>query len=62
MEGDSTDRLAAPTNGGRSLPYAAAMAKQRKPGDSTTPAGSPEGPPGKKQKSKARKNRSKGRG
>jgi len=44
------------------IPYCAQMAKAKKPGDSTTPAGSPEGPPGKKQKSKARKNRGKGRG
>jgi hypothetical protein len=32
------------------------MAKQKKPGDATTPKGSPEGPPGKKQRTKARKN------
>ena len=31
------------------------MAKAKKPGDATTPRGSPEGPPGKKQKSKARR-------
>jgi hypothetical protein len=37
------------------LPYAASMSKQKKPGDATTPSGSPGGPPGKKQKSKARK-------
>jgi len=41
--------------------YAGPMGKQKKPGDATTPAGSPEGPPGKKQRSKARKN-AKGRG
>jgi hypothetical protein len=32
------------------------MAKPKKKGDSSTPSGSPEGPPGKKQRSKARKN------
>jgi len=37
------------------------MARPKKPGDSMTPAGSPEGPPGKKQKSKARRN-AKGKG
>ena len=37
------------------LPYAAVMGKQKKPGDASTPTGSPEGPPGKKQKGKARK-------
>jgi len=31
------------------------MAKQKKPGESSTPKGSPEGPPGKRQRSKARK-------
>jgi hypothetical protein len=31
------------------------MGKQKKPGDASTPSGSPEGPPGKKQKGKARK-------
>jgi hypothetical protein len=36
------------------------MAKIKKAGDSTMPRGSAEGPPGKKQRSKARKN-SKGR-
>jgi hypothetical protein len=38
------------------------MAKLKKPGSSTTAKGSPEGPPGKKQKSKARKNKGRGRG
>ena len=32
------------------------MAKHKKPGDGSTPTGSPEGPPGKKQRRKARKN------
>jgi hypothetical protein len=36
------------------------MAKAKKPGDSSTPRGSSGGPPGKKQRGKARKN-SKGR-
>jgi hypothetical protein len=31
------------------------MGKKKKPGDASTPAGSPEGPPGKKQRGKARK-------
>lgn len=43
-----------------SVPYAAHMAKLKKPGDSDTPRGSSGGPPGKKQRSKARKS-SKGR-
>jgi len=42
-------------------PRLTSMAKQKKPGDSTTPSGSPEGPPGKKQRSKARKKHSKNR-
>jgi hypothetical protein len=33
------------------------MAKPKKAGDSSTPVGSSGGPPGKKQKSKARKNK-----
>jgi hypothetical protein len=37
------------------------MAKLKKPGDSNTPRGGSGGPPGKKQRSKARK-RAKGRG
>jgi hypothetical protein len=37
-------------------PYGAGMAKQKKPGGDNTPTGSPEGPPGKKQRRKARKN------
>jgi hypothetical protein len=36
------------------------MAKTKKVGDSTMPRGSDEGPPGKKQRAKARKNRGKG--
>ncbi len=32
------------------------MAKPKKKGDASTPAGSPEGPPGKKQRAKARRN------
>jgi hypothetical protein len=32
------------------------MTKPKKKGDSSTPAGSPEGPPGKKQRSRARRN------
>jgi hypothetical protein len=32
------------------------MAKPKKKGDASTPAGSPEGPAGKKQRSRARKN------
>jgi hypothetical protein len=35
--------------------YAAGMGKKKKPGDASTPAGSPDGPPGKKQRRKARK-------
>jgi hypothetical protein len=31
------------------------MGKKKKPGDASMPSGSPEGPPGKKQRSKARK-------
>jgi hypothetical protein len=37
------------------------MAKPKPKGDSSTPAGSPEGPPGKKQRSRARRNRGKRR-
>ena len=33
------------------------MAKAKKPGDAFTPSGSPAGPAGKKQRSRARKNR-----
>jgi len=44
-------------------PYCVRMAKLKKPGSSDTPHGSPEGPPGKKQKSKARRSKSRrGRG
>ncbi len=38
------------------FPYAAVMAKQKKHGDGSTPSGSSGGPPGKKQRRKARKN------
>jgi hypothetical protein len=37
------------------LPYAAVMGKQKKPGNASTPSGSADGPPGKKQRRKARK-------
>jgi hypothetical protein len=41
---------------GRSVPYADGMAKgKKKPGDANMPHGSEAGPPGKKQRSKARK-------
>ena len=35
--------------------FAGGMGKKKKPGDASTPAGSPDGPPGKKQRRKARK-------
>jgi hypothetical protein len=38
------------------------MAKAKKKGDSSTPKGSPEGPPGKKQKSRARRSGGQRRG
>jgi hypothetical protein len=37
------------------------MAKAKKPGDAFTPSGSSGGPAGKKQKSRARKNKHKGK-
>ena len=44
------------TGEGRSGAYGEGMTKAKKPGDATTPRGSPGGPPGKKQRAKARKN------
>jgi hypothetical protein len=38
------------------------MAKAKKPGDSLTPRHSSGGPPGKKQKAKARRNKGRGHG
>ena len=38
------------------------MAKMKKPGDASTPKGSAGGPPGKKQRSKARKSGKRGNG
>jgi hypothetical protein len=45
----------------RALPYAAAMPKAKKPGDSYTPRGGSGGPAGKKQRSRARRSRKPGK-